>query len=65
MSTPLMMAAYFCNGAMIDALVAHNVTRSATNASGDTAADLAATGWTNDMQACAPEITASGGNCAM
>ncbi len=58
MSTPLMMAAYFCNGAMIDALVAHNVTRSATNSSGDTAADLAATGWTNDMKACAPEITA-------
>ncbi len=58
MSTPLMMAAYFCNGAMIDALVAHNVTRGATNAGGSTAGDLAATGWTNDMKACAPEITA-------
>lgn len=58
MSTPLMMAAYFCNGAMIDALIAHNVTRSATNAGGSTAADLAATGWTNDMKACAGEITA-------
>ena len=58
MSTPLMMAAYFCNGAMIDALIAHNVTRSANNAGGATAADLAATGWTNDMKPCADEITA-------
>ena len=58
MATPLMMAAYHCNGAMIDALIAHNVTRSATNAGGATAADLAETGWTNDMKPCAAEITA-------
>ncbi len=58
MSTPLMMAAYHCNGAMIDALIAHNVTRSATNAGGATAADLAETGWTSDMKPCAAEITA-------
>ena len=58
MATPLMMGAYHCNSAVIDALIAHNVTRSATNSGGGTAADLAATGWTNDMKACAPEITA-------
>ena len=58
MSTPLMMAAYFCNAAMIDALVAHNVTRGATNINGDTAAQLAETGWTNDMKPCAADIVA-------
>ncbi len=58
MSTPLMMGAYFCNGPMIDALIAHNVSRSATNPSGDTAAHLAEIGWTNDMKPCAADIVA-------
>ena len=58
MSTPLMMGAYFCNGPMIDALLAHGASRSVTNAKGETAAQLAATGWTNDMKPCADEITA-------
>jgi ankyrin repeat protein len=58
MPTPLMMAAYHCNGAMIDALIAHNVNRGATNGGGETAADLAATGWTSDMKPCAAEIVA-------
>jgi ankyrin repeat protein len=58
MSTPLMMGAYFCNGPMIDALLSHGASRSTTNSSGETAAHLAETGWTNDMKPCAPEITA-------
>ena len=58
MSTPLMMGAYFCNATTIDTLIAHGATRSATNARGETAAQLAETGWTNDMKPCTAEITA-------
>ena len=58
MPTPLSMAAYFCNAPMIDALLTHGASRSATNSHGDTAAHLAEIGWTNDMKPCSAEIVA-------
>lgn len=58
MPTPLTMAAYNCNGPIIDALIAKGASRGTTNSSGDTAADLAASGWTSDMQPCSPDVVA-------
>jgi ankyrin repeat protein len=56
--TPLMMAVYYCDGPMIDLLIAAGASRSATSQNGDTAASLGETGWTNDMQPCPADIIA-------
>ena len=58
MPTPLSMAAYYCNGAMIDSLLQHGASKGLTNGSGNTALDLARTGWTNNMQPCDAGIQA-------
>jgi ankyrin repeat protein len=58
MPTALTFAAYHCDADMIRMLLDHGADRSFRNASGNSAADLARTGWTNDMQACAPEVQA-------
>ena len=56
MPTALTWAAYHCNADMIRLLLAHGADRSFTNASGKSAADLARSGWTNDMQPCPAEV---------
>jgi ankyrin repeat protein len=58
MPTPLMTAAYYCDGEIIDRLLAHGANRYATNSSGDTAAMLAESGWTTDMRPCSADVTA-------
>jgi ankyrin repeat protein len=58
MPTPLMMAAYHCDGPMIDALMARGASRNTTSHSGDTAASLARKGWTTNMQPCPANILA-------
>jgi len=58
MPTPLTMAAYYCDSALIDLLIARGALRSTTNSGGSTAADLAASGWTDNMKPCSPEIVA-------
>jgi ankyrin repeat protein len=56
MPTALTYAAYHCNADMIRLLLAHRADRAFRNASGKTAADLARTGWTNDMQPCPADV---------
>jgi len=56
MPTALTWAAYHCNADMIRLLLAHGADRSFRNANDKSAADLARTGWTNDMQPCSSEV---------
>jgi ankyrin repeat protein len=56
MTTPLMWAAYHCNGEIARALVARGAALGATNQSGNTALDLARSGWTSNMEACGGDV---------
>lgn len=58
MTTPLMEAAYNCSAKAARLLLDHGADRNARNPSGDTAYDLASSGWTSNMKACSTEVTA-------
>lgn len=57
--TPLMWAAARCNLASIQLLLDKGAKRSPTNQKGETAYDLARTGFTSSMQPCSTEVLAA------